>query len=77
MARVRRPGSTLKLASTWTGPWRIVPADKVHVYGIQNIVTRKVKEVHVIRLRFYADRDPGDDGGFKGGVSPCLQTGRV
>ena len=38
VARVRLPGSTPKWVSTWTGPWRIVTADKVHVYGVQNIV---------------------------------------
>ena len=57
VARVWRPGSTPKLVSTWTGPWRIVTADKVHVYGVQNIVTGEVKDVHVVRLRFYADKD--------------------
>lgn len=30
-ARVRRPGSTPKLVSTWVDPWRVVTADKVHV----------------------------------------------
>ena len=34
-----------------------VTADKVHVYGVQNIVTGEVKDVHVVRLRFYADKD--------------------
>ena len=57
VARARRPGSMPKLVSTWTGPWRIVTADKAHVYGVQNIVTGEVKEVHVVRLRFYADKD--------------------
>ena len=53
VARVRRPGSTLKLVSTWTGPWRTVMADKMYAYGVQNIVTGEVKDVHVVRLRFY------------------------
>ena len=57
VAWVRRSGSTPNLVSTWTGPWRIVTADKVHVYGVQNIVTSKVKDVDVVRLRFYADKD--------------------
>ena len=52
VARVRRPDSTSKLVSKWTGPWRIETADKVHVYGVQNIVTGVVKDVHVVRLRF-------------------------
>ena len=29
----------------------------VHVYGVQNIVTGKVKDVHEVRLLFYADKD--------------------
>ena len=57
MAWVRRPGSTPKLVSTWTGPWQIIAADKVHVYGVQNNVTSEVTNVHVVRLRFYADKD--------------------
>ena len=57
MARLRRPGSMPKLVSTWKNTCRIVTADKVHVYGVQNIVTSEVKGVHVVRLRFYADED--------------------
>ena len=29
----------------------------MHVYGVQNIVTGEVKDVHVARPRFYADKD--------------------
>ena len=47
-ARVRRSGSTPKVVSTWRSPWRTVTADKVHVYGVQNIVTGEVKDVHVV-----------------------------
>ena len=36
---------------------RIVTADKMHVYGVQNIVTGEVKDVHEVRLRFDADKD--------------------
>ena len=50
VARLRRPGSTSKLVSTWT-------ANKVHVYGVQNIIAGEVKCVHVVRLKFYADKD--------------------
>ena len=57
VARVRLPGSTPKLVSTWIDPWRIVTADKVHVYGVQNIVSDEVRDVHVVRLRLYADKD--------------------
>ena len=41
-ARVRWPGSTTKLVSTWTGPWQVVTADKVQVYNVQNIVIKAV-----------------------------------
>ena len=53
---VRRPGSTSKLVSTWAGPFRIVTVDEMNVYGVQNIVTGEVKDVHVVRLRFYVDK---------------------
>jgi len=56
VARVRRSGSTPKLLMTWTGPWRVVSAEQPHVYGVQNIVSGDVREVHVTRIRFYADR---------------------
>ena len=55
--RVRRPDSTPKFVSTWTGPWQIVTAKKVHVYGVQNDVIGEVKDVHVVRLRFYVDKN--------------------
>ena len=57
VTRVRRPDSAPKLVSTWTGPRRIVTADKVHVYSVQNIVTGEVKDVDVVHLWFYADED--------------------
>ena len=41
--RIRRPGSTPKLVSTWTGLLRIVTPHKVHVYGVQNTVRAKLK----------------------------------
>ena len=66
--RVRRLGSTPKLVSTWTGPWPVITADKVHLYGVRNIV------VHVVRLR---GKRPRYDGGFKGGVSSSPHTRRV
>ena len=56
VARIRRRGSTPKLVSMSTDPWRIVKAVKVHVYGVQNIVTGEVEDVHEVRLRFYADK---------------------
>ena len=54
-AGVRRSGSTPKLLMTWTGPWRVVVAQRPHVYGVQNIVSGEVRDVHVVRMRFYAD----------------------
>ena len=57
VARVRRPGSTPKLVSTWTGLWQNVTAE-LHMYGVQNIVTGEVKDVHVVRFRFYVDKKP-------------------
>ena len=57
LARVRRSGSGMKWVSVWTGPRRIVTADKVHVYGAENKVTGEVKDVHMVCLRFYADKD--------------------
>ena len=32
-------------------------AGKVHVYGVHNIVTDEVEDVHVVRLRIYANKD--------------------
>ena len=29
----------------------------MHAYGVQSIVTGEVEDVHVVRLRFYADKD--------------------
>ena len=76
VARARRSGSTPKLMSTCTGRWRIVTADKVHVYGVQNTLTDEVEHVHVVRLRFYADKDLEMTAGLKE-VSKCFYTGRV
>ena len=55
VARVRRAGLTPKLAATWTGPWRAVTAEQKHVYSVQNIISGDVRDVHVVRLRFYSD----------------------
>ena len=74
VARARRSDSTPKFVSTWTGPWPIVTADKVHAYGVQNIVMGEVKDTHMIRLRFYADKDLEMTAG---GVLSCFHIGRV
>ncbi|CAM9582962.1 unnamed protein product, partial [Ascophyllum nodosum] len=49
VARVRKPGRT------WTGPWRIVSGGSEHVRVVEDIVTGETKEVHVVRMRPYAD----------------------
>jgi len=59
VARVRKRGVTPKLVSTWTGPWRVVTAETDHLYGVQNIVSGDIRDVHVARLRYYADRELG------------------
>ncbi|CAM9734818.1 unnamed protein product, partial [Hapterophycus canaliculatus] len=41
--------------ATWTGPWRVVAADHVHVYSVQKIVSGKVHQAHVARLRLFGD----------------------
>ena len=55
VARVRKLGSAPKLVTTWTGPWRVVLGGSPHVYNVQDIVTGETKEVHVVRMRAYAD----------------------
>ena len=40
---------------TWTGPWRVLVAQRSHVYGVQNIVSGEVRDVHVARMRFHSD----------------------
>ncbi|CAM9475825.1 unnamed protein product [Ascophyllum nodosum] len=55
VARVRKVGSAPKLVTTWTGPWRVVSGGSPHVYNVQDIVTGETKEVHVVRMRAYAD----------------------
>jgi len=77
VARVRRSGSTPKLLMTWTGPWRVVSAEQSHVYGVQNIVSGDVRDVHVARLRFYADRALGRYSRVEGCVPACFHAGRV
>ena len=55
VARVRKPGRVPKLVQTWTGPWRVVPGGSEHVRVVEDIVTGETKEVHVVRMRPYAD----------------------
>ena len=55
VARVRKLGSAPKLVTTWTGPWRVVSGGSPYVYNVQDIVTGETKEVHVVRMRAYAE----------------------
>ena len=55
MARVSRQGKHRKLMSTWTEPWHIANDDKELVYAVQHLVTGELREVHVPRMRLYAD----------------------
>jgi hypothetical protein len=54
-AIVRKAGKHAKLASTWVGPSRITAAGTGHVFTVQHLVTGELSQVHVSRLRFYAD----------------------
>ena len=55
VGRVRKLGSAPKLVTTWTGPWRVVSGGSPDVYNVQGIVTGETEEVHVVRMRAYAD----------------------
>ena len=55
VARVSRQGKHRKLMSTWTGSWRVANYGKEHVYAVQHLVTAELRDVHVARMRFYAD----------------------
>ena len=50
--RVRHSGSTAELLMTWNRPWHVVVAQRPHVYVVQNIVSGKVRDVHVARMVF-------------------------
>ena len=51
---VARPRKVPKLVITWTGPWRVVEKGK-HVYTVVDVVTNQRVQVHVVRMRPYAD----------------------
>ena len=55
VVRVGRCGSTPKMLMTLNRPWRVLVAQRSHVYGVQSIVSGEVRDVHVARMRFYAD----------------------
>ena len=41
--------------STWTEPWRAANDDNEHVDAVQQLVTAELRDVHVARMRVYAD----------------------
>ena len=55
LAEVSTQGKHCKLISTWTGPWRFANDDKERAYAVQHLVTGELRDVHVARMRFYAD----------------------
>ena len=55
VARVYKQGKHRKLMSTWTRPRRVANEDKEHGYAVQHLVTGELRDVHVARMRFYAD----------------------
>ena len=55
VARLRRSGSTPNFFMTWTGPWGVVVAQPPHVYGVHKVLSGEGRDVHVARIRFYAD----------------------
>ena len=55
VAGVSRQGKSRKLMSAWTGRWRVANDDKAHVDAVQHTVTAELRDVHVARMRVYAD----------------------
>lgn len=56
VARVQKRGELLKLASMWTGLWRVVSANGQHAHGTEDfIVTGQLKDEHVARMTPCAD----------------------
>ena len=55
VARVSRQRKHRKLMSAWTGPWRVANDDQQHVYAVQHLFTAELCDVHVARMRVYAD----------------------
>ena len=49
----------------------------MHAYVFQNNVTGKVKEVHGVRLRFYADKDLEKTAALNEVFQHAFLTGRV
>jgi transposase InsO family protein len=50
-----RMNNVNKLTAIWRGPYRVLRAFNNYVYEVEHLVTDEVFDVHVSRLRFYAD----------------------
>ena len=48
-----QPQKVNKLSVTWSGPARVMKFITPLVASVQNLVDRKVRDIHVSRLRFY------------------------
>ena len=55
VARVRKPRRVPMVVQIWTGPLHAVPGGSEHVRVVEDFVTGETKEVHVVRMRPYAD----------------------
>ena len=55
VGRPSRQGKDPKLMSTWTRPWRVANDDEEHAYTVQHFVTAELRDVHMARMRLYAD----------------------
>jgi hypothetical protein len=44
-----------KLEAIWKGPYRVTSIIDPRVYEVEHLVTKDKKEVHAIRLRYFAD----------------------
>ena len=53
LVRVSRQGKRRKLMSPWTRLWRVANDEKEHVCAVPHLVL--LRNVHVVRMRFYAD----------------------
>ena len=55
VARVSIQLEHRKLMNTWTRPSCVANDDKLHVYAVHHLVTAEPSDVHVARMRFYAN----------------------
>ena len=56
IAKVKQAPGT-KILLRWQGPFRVVKATGTHTYRVQHMVSKDTKEVHIQRIRKYADKD--------------------